>query len=88
VNASTASRLLCYGDYASGLMAPTSGTNTTFGGTRHEQDQSPVNGAAGARPGHHDRVSGRSKSRMRRLQGGPPVTRNRSFPALGWRSRQ
>jgi hypothetical protein len=31
VNADTASRLDCYNDYASGLMAPTSGTNNTFG---------------------------------------------------------
>jgi hypothetical protein len=64
-------------------MAPTSRTNTTFGGTRHAQDQSPVNGAAGAPDGHHDRVFGRSKSRMGRLRGDPPVTRNRSFPATG-----
>ena len=28
----TASRLHCYDDYASGRPAPTSGTNTTFGG--------------------------------------------------------
>jgi hypothetical protein len=44
VNANTASRLYCYGDYASGLMAPTSGTNTTFGRPRHAQDQSAGNG--------------------------------------------
>jgi hypothetical protein len=40
VNADTASRLHCYNDYASGLMAPTSGTNSTFGDApRHAQDQ-------------------------------------------------
>jgi hypothetical protein len=32
VNPDTASRLRSYNDYASALMAPTSGTNTTFGG--------------------------------------------------------
>jgi hypothetical protein len=32
VNADTASRLDCYNDYASGLTAPTSGTNKTFAG--------------------------------------------------------
>jgi hypothetical protein len=83
VNASTASRLHCYVDYASGLMAPTSGTNTTFGGTRHEQDQSPVSGGPVPLAGQHDRVFGWSKSRMGRLRGGAPVTRNRSFPAMG-----
>jgi hypothetical protein len=32
VNPNTASRLHSYSDYASAPLAPTSGTNTTFGG--------------------------------------------------------
>jgi hypothetical protein len=62
VNADTASRLHCYNDYASGLMAPTSGTNSTFGDAPcHAQDQTvgPEGGVA-RHPGgiqrHHDRV--------------------------------
>src|SRR6266436_1751495 len=50
-NADTASRLHCYNDYASGLMVPTSGTNSTFGDApRHAQDQTVGRGNRG-RPG-------------------------------------
>jgi hypothetical protein len=49
VNAGTASRLHCYNDYASGQMAPTSGTNSTFGDApRHAQDQTGGPGGGGS----------------------------------------
>src|SRR6266849_923621 len=65
-------RLHCYNDYASGRPAPTSGKSTTFGG-----------GSPCPRSRHHDRVVGRSKSRMGDLPVRLTVTRNRNLRRMG-----
>src|ERR1700738_5036069 len=95
VNADTASRLDCYNDYASGLMAPTSGTNTTFGdAARHAQDQT-------VGPGDGGPPASRSPSAAITIafSDNQKIPKQGSFPAerysktvalhfLGWRLRQ
>src|ERR1700676_1761576 len=71
-------------DYASGLTAPTSGTNTTFDGLLHARDQIAGPGPSDGRlDRHHDRVFGRSKSRTQPRPALLTVTRNRSSDGMG-----
>jgi hypothetical protein len=82
-------------DYASGLMAPTSGTNSTFGdASRHAQDQTVGRGGQG-RPG----IRSASDAITIAFSDNQKIPKQASFPVewyletvalyfLGWRSRQ
>jgi hypothetical protein len=82
--------VFCYSNYASGEMAPTSGTNTTFGGplAMSRINLAKIVGTSVGPDRHHDRVSARSKSRTRRPAARLTVSGNHRFERMGWRLRQ